>query len=91
MNQELIFETREGHTVVRADSMHAALGVVTDLRTWVIMHTAAGNAEFGVDIFHTDSPMTACWSLQYASEVAMLERAPEMAEWLMPSVEGIRA
>lgn len=91
MNHELIFETRQGHTVVRADSMHAALGVVTDLRLWVVMHTAAGNAEFGVDIFHTDSPATACWSLEYAAEVAALERAPEMAEWLTPETQGLQA
>lgn len=79
MNQELVFETREHQTVIRADSLHACLGVVTDLRLWVMMHTAAGNAQVGVDVFHEGPPESACWSLAFAAEVAILEAAPELA------------
>lgn len=86
MNQELVFETRQHQTVVRADSLHACLGVVTDLRLWVVMHTAAGNAEVGVDVFHDGPPESACWSLMFAAEVAVLERAPELAAALSGSV-----
>ena len=80
MNQELIFETRQQQTVVRADSLHRALGVMTDLRLWVIMHTAAGAAEQGVDVFHDGQPEAACWSLDFATQVAMLEHTPDIAE-----------
>lgn len=79
MNQEIVFETRQQHTVVRADSLHACLGVVTDLRLWVMMHTAAGNAQDGVDVFHDGTPESACWSLAYAAEVARLEYATALA------------
>lgn len=82
MNHELTFESRHHQTVVRADSLHACLGVVTDLRLWVIMHTAAGNAELGLDVFHDGPPQTACWSLTFAAEVAALEQAPEIVALL---------
>lgn len=82
MNQELSFETRQNQRVVRADALHACLGVATDLRVWVAMHTAAGNAEVGVEVFHDGSPESACWSLAFAAEVALLECAPELAEQL---------
>lgn len=86
MNHELIFESRHHQTVVRADSLHACLGVVTDLRLWVIMHTAAGNAESGLDVFHDGPPQTACWSLEYAAQVAALEYAPELAADLLSPI-----
>lgn len=91
MNQELIFETRQHQTVVRADSIHAFLGCTTELRTWVIMHTAAGQAVFGVDIFHTDSPRTACWSMEFAAEVALLEHDADLAQFLKPNTSRISA
>ncbi|MDR6219849.1 hypothetical protein [Deinococcus soli (ex Cha et al. 2016)] len=79
MNQELVFETHQLQTVIRADSLHTCLGVVTDLRLWVVMHTAAGEARLGVDVFHKGPPESACWSLAFAAEVAVLEAAPELA------------
>jgi hypothetical protein len=88
MQNELVFESRHHHTVVRAASLHACLGVVTDLRLWVIMHTAAGNAEPGIDVFHDGPPQTACWSLEYAAQVAALEHVPELAAALLPSAPG---
>lgn len=86
MYQELTFEVRHHQNVVRAGSLHACLGVVTELRLWVMMHTAAGNAESGVDVFHDGPPQTACWSLEYAAQLAALEYAPEVAAALLSSV-----
>lgn len=82
MDRELVFETRHHHRVVRADSLHAALGVTTNLRLWVMMHTAAGDARDGVDVFHDGSPLTAAWSLAFAAEVALLEYDPDLASLL---------
>lgn len=86
MKQELAFETRQHRTVVPARSLHAALGVVTDLRLWVIMHVAAASAEVGVDVFHDGTPESACWSLTFAAEVAELESAPDLAASLSARV-----
>ncbi|MFD2610364.1 hypothetical protein ACFSR9_13095 [Deinococcus taklimakanensis] len=91
MEKELIFEIRDQHPVVRADSLHAALSVTTDLRLWVVMHTAAGNAQAGIDVFDMASPLTAFWSLPFAAEVAWLEREPNLASVLAERTDHLSA
>ncbi|WP_019009565.1 hypothetical protein [Deinococcus aquatilis] len=91
MHPELVFEMRQHTTVVQAESLHAALGIQTDLRIWIIMHTAAGQAEFGIDVFDSGSSLTACWSLAFAAEVAQLEHDPALAQRLLSGRRSLLA